>query len=73
MRALRQAALGLAHCHSYGVFHLDVKADNMLVRHNSALALCIADFGFSAVNVRGGLTERKYGTTFYSAPEVSQS
>ncbi|MFY7871064.1 MAG: protein kinase domain-containing protein [Limnohabitans sp.] len=38
-----QAAAGLAHCHAHGVFHLDVKPDNMLVAAGGVLK--IADFG----------------------------
>ena len=41
-RYLHQAASGLAHCHSVGVYHLDVKPDNFLLR---AVACWCPTFG----------------------------
>ncbi len=40
---LAQAATGLAHCHAHGVYHLDVKPDNLLVAPGGVLK--VADFG----------------------------
>ena len=42
----RDAASGLAHCHTAGVFHLDVKPDNLLVRQGRVK---VADFGCAIV------------------------
>jgi serine/threonine protein kinase len=64
LNLLQQAVAGLLHCHSQGVYHLDVKPDNMLLTgvrgHDPATAtLKIADFGNAdvapeATRVRAG-------------------
>jgi serine/threonine protein kinase len=59
-----QLAAGLLHCHSVGVWHLDVKPDNVLVAHSGAVKL--TDFG-SASTTRH--TRRAYGTLQYACPE----
>ena len=41
----KQAAEGLAYCHSHGVLHCDLRPDNMLLDVNLDLSLC--DFGGS--------------------------
>ncbi len=41
-----QAASGLLHCHSHGVFHLDVKPENLLV---SGTCVKVADFGLAVL------------------------
>ena len=46
-RYFQQAVAGLVHCHRSGVFHLDVKPDNMLVGLDGCLK--IGDFGCAAV------------------------
>jgi serine/threonine protein kinase len=49
---LRQAAAGLEHCHRSGVFHLDVKPDNLLLGLDGCLK--VADFGCAAIVPGGG-------------------
>jgi serine/threonine protein kinase len=48
---LRQAAEGLVHCHRSGVFHLDVKPDNLLVTGEGVVK--VADFGCSVIAPAG--------------------
>lgn len=45
---VRQAALGLAHAHGRGMFHLNIKPANLLVAPNSVLK--IADFGIAKLS-----------------------
>ena len=47
---LRQATAGLLHCHSNGVFHLDIKPDNMLLDNGMVK---ISDFGCAALASQG--------------------
>lgn len=41
----KEAAEGLAYCHSRNVLHCDLRPDNMLL--NADLSLCLCDFGCS--------------------------
>lgn len=45
-RVFAQVAAGLAHCHAAGVYHMDVKADNILVKGSVAK---LADFGNAVI------------------------
>jgi len=66
---VRQALQGLAHIHSSGVAHRDIKADNILLTSSGLVKL--ADFG-TAKNCEG--TQRgaqtMIGTPFFMAPEI---
>ena len=60
-----RCAAAVAHCHSVGVFHCDVKPENVLLTPDGAVRLC--DFGsatFEAQTVPMSLTR------YYVAPEV---
>ncbi|KAJ4825706.1 hypothetical protein Tsubulata_001202 [Turnera subulata] len=66
-----QLASAIAHCHSYGVVHRDVKPDNVLLDGRNAVRL--ADFGSAEVLVpAAGETALSgvVGTPYYVAPEV---
>jgi len=65
----RQLLLGLAFCHSKGVIHTDIKADNLLIDEN--LRLRIADFGSAWMQSAGRKKYKEVTTIPYRAPEVA--
>ncbi|WVZ05040.1 hypothetical protein V8G54_018386 [Vigna mungo] len=67
----RQLISALKHCHSLGVFHRDLKLDNLLLDENGNLK--VSDFGLSAVTGQirpDGLLHTICGTPTYVAPEI---
>ncbi|XP_074586562.1 putative serine/threonine-protein kinase At1g09600 [Curcuma longa] len=67
---MQQLLQGLAHCHSRGILHRDIKGSNLLVSDNGILK--IADFGLSTPFVHGQkqpLTSRVV-TLWYRPPEL---
>ena len=61
-----QTAAGLAHCHLYGILHLDIKPDNIFLDRNGTYK--IGDFGVAWVAGKGW--ELQEGDGAYVAPEV---
>lgn len=67
---MRQLLKGIAHCHSRGVLHRDIKTSNILVNNEGQVK--IADFGlanFLASKSRQPLTNRVV-TMWYRPPEL---
>jgi serine/threonine protein kinase len=68
---VRQVGAGLAHIHSRGIFHRDLKPGNILRFEDGDWAL--ADFGLAVEAERATTalttTRRGIGTTWYTAPE----
>ena len=65
-RILREVAWALAHAHSHGLVHRDVKPDNILIEQASGRAL-VADFGIAAatLDTNAGVS----GTPEFMSPE----
>ncbi len=68
----RQVCAGLAHAHSAGLVHRDIKPHNLLLRDDGTLK--IADFGIARSGTGGTITEAGtlLGTVAYMAPEVAE-
>lgn len=70
----RQILAGLELCHSQGIYHRDLKPDNILLT-SDLLTAKIADFGLATL-VEGNATNNgnrrgsRCGSTLYAAPEV---
>lgn len=70
-RYFRQLISAVKHCHSRGVFHRDLKLDNLLLDEDGNLK--VTDFGLSAVTDQirpDGLLHTVCGTPSYVAPEI---
>lgn len=71
---IRQAACGLAHAHSKGLIHRDVKPSNMMINHEGVVKLL--DLGLARLSALDGdresdltATGRIMGTVDYMSPE----
>lgn len=67
---MKQLFEGLAHCHSCGVLHRDIKGSNLLIDNNGILK--IADFGLATFfnsDPKQQLTSRVV-TLWYRSPEL---
>ncbi|KAF1897535.1 hypothetical protein Lal_00036977 [Lupinus albus] len=69
----RQLISAVKYCHSNGVFHRDLKLDNLLIDENKDLK--VSDFGLSAVKDstqlnNDALLKTVCGTPAYVAPEI---
>ncbi|ENN78011.1 hypothetical protein YQE_05497, partial [Dendroctonus ponderosae] len=67
-RVFSQIVAAVAYCHSQGVVHRDLKAENLLLDHN--LNIKLADFGFSNQFSEGNLLSTFCGSPPYAAPEL---
>lgn len=62
----------MAYCHSKGVFHRDIKADNILLDLKTMIVK-VTDFGFAGMFTDGLSNEMMQtvcGTLSYMAPEI---
>jgi serine/threonine protein kinase len=64
-----QVARGLVHMHQRGVYHADMKPNNLLLGENGDVK--IIDFGLS--RIKGDSKERVQGTLEYMAPETTKT
>ena len=70
-KMFRQIVYGLAHIHSRGVIHRDIKLDNIFL--DDDLNPKIGDFGVSKVITKDELMVEQCGTPAYLAPEIIQN
>jgi serine/threonine-protein kinase len=72
MRLMQEVAWALAHAHSRGIIHRDIKPDNILIERDTGRAL-VTDFGIArateAHTPAGGIV---VGTPQYMSPEQSR-
>ncbi|KAG5893453.1 hypothetical protein JTB14_012170 [Gonioctena quinquepunctata] len=69
-RIFSQIVSAVSYCHSQGVVHRDLKAENLLLDHN--LNIKLADFGFSNQFTEGCWLSTFCGSPPYAAPELFQ-
>lgn len=67
-KILRQLVEALSHCHEKGIYHLDVKPENILADKNWKIKLI--DFAFSVKMIDQSKIKRYCGTPCYMAPEI---
>ncbi|KAL3270959.1 hypothetical protein HHI36_021462 [Cryptolaemus montrouzieri] len=67
-RIFSQIVSAVSYCHSQGVVHRDLKAENLLLDHNMNIKL--ADFGFSNEYTEGCALSTWCGSPPYAAPEL---
>jgi len=71
---MRQVLGALAHCHTRGVVHRDIKLENLMLTQRpegpGTLQVKLADFGCGAFVEAGEKLSELVGTLFYMAPEV---
>ncbi|GBP73723.1 hypothetical protein EVAR_103185_1 [Eumeta japonica] len=67
-RAFAQMVAAVGYCHSRGVVHRDLKAENLLL--DADMNIKLADFGFSNEFVAGGALATWCGSPPYAAPEL---
>ena len=67
---LRKVLEGLAHLHSLGIIHRDIKSDNVLINRKGKIKL--ADFGYSCrlANPEEDSRSSRVGTAAWMAPEL---
>ncbi|CAH1977776.1 unnamed protein product [Acanthoscelides obtectus] len=69
-RIFSQIVSAVSYCHTQGVVHRDLKAENLLLDQN--LNIKLADFGFSNQFTEGCLLSTFCGSPPYAAPELFQ-
>jgi serine/threonine protein kinase len=60
----------LAHIHNLGIYHRDVKLDNILIMSTEVTDVALNDFGLAICKQLGIGHEGTWGTLFYQAPEL---
>jgi calcium-dependent protein kinase len=70
---MRHILTAVTYLHANGIIHRDIKPENLVLEtFDSGSNLKLIDFGTSAL-IDSGKISSKFGTPYYSAPEVSLS
>ena len=70
---MNQLLSAVAYCHANNIAHRDLKPENLLLDHESPNAtLKVIDFGTSTTYNPNDRMTKRYGTSYYIAPEVLQ-
>jgi len=69
MTPLRDLFDALAHLHARGIFHRDVKPENLLVVNNS-IKVVLTDFGIATLTSDTEALKKTVGTVGYASPEM---
>ncbi|XP_014665010.1 PREDICTED: probable serine/threonine-protein kinase DDB_G0284251 [Priapulus caudatus] len=64
----RQLLEVVGYCHRQGVFHRDIKLENILLGENNTMKLC--DFGLAVIPEVGRMLQTTCGSYVYAAPEI---
>ena len=68
---MKQLLCGINYCHKIGIVHRDLKPENLLLERRSPNSLLkIIDFGASVFTFESEILTKRYGTSYYIAPEV---
>jgi serine/threonine protein kinase len=73
LSVFRQVLAALEYCHIQGIFHRDIKPQNIMV--DSAQHVTLMDFGLVKIMERSVITahDKILGTPYYYAPEIIRS
>jgi len=69
-RMTSQMLAAIAHVHSRGIVHRDIKPDNVLYGRRNDKILKLCDFGLSAIVPRSGKLFGSCGTPMFMSPEM---
>ena len=64
----RQIVEGMAYCHRAGIYHRDIKTENILIDRNKKIK--VIDFGFSVKSTPNTKLTLFCGTPNYMSPEI---
>jgi calcium-dependent protein kinase len=70
---MKQVLEAIVYCHRRNIVHRDLKPENLLLETKAEdSALKVIDFGTSALISPNHKLSQKFGTPYYTAPEVLQ-
>lgn len=67
---ISQIASAVKYLHSFGIFHRDIKLENILIDNTKGFKLKIIDFGLGCILGPGQFSQEAVGTLKYASPEL---